>query len=168
MSFEPVVPALPIDAVEFLPEGDNKDTKQALQWAGVPGKQGEPGILTLDNQGITKFGAAVPNYNFVAGGPEGTEEPIEIGNVIDTSGNVITAAGSTFQIADDYEGVVTVNLANANLKDSDGNKILVDTNIQTVGDVFDSDGTENIFDKGTIAENAPATSTSSELEFFFM
>ena len=168
-SIIPDVPDLPVDESLYLPEGTTRQTSAQTVWIGVPGEAGEPGILNLDGVGTTEFGSGTQNYNFVAGsGPENIKEPIEIGNVVDpATGQTVNAAGSIFQIADDYEGPVTVNLSNAPFTGA-----TVDTGLNTIGDAQDievlPDGTNiNIFDAGTIAENAPTPISDEELQFSF-
>ena len=168
-SFIPDVPDLPDDVSLYLPEGTTRQTSVQTVWIGVPGVAGEPGILNLDGVGTTKIASATQNYNFVAGsGPDNVKEPIQIGNVVDpATGETVNAAGSVFQIADDYEGPVTVNLSDAPFTGA-----VVDTGINTIGDAQDivvlpNGSNSNIFDAGTVAENAPATSSEEELQFSF-
>ena len=167
-SFIPDVPDLPDDVSLYLPEGTTRQTSVQTVWIGVPGVAGEPGILNLDGVGTTEFASATQNYNFVAGsGPENVKEPIQIGSVEDPTGEKINAAGSVFQIADDYEGEVIVNLGEAPFTGA-----TVNTGVSTIGDAQDievlPDGSNtNIFDAGTIAENAPTSSSDEELQFSF-
>ena len=168
-SIIPDVPDLPVDESLYLPEGTTKQTSVQTVWIGVPGEPGEPGILNLDGIGTTEFGSATQNYNFVAGsGPDNVKEPIEIGNVVvPTTGETVNAAGSIFQVADDYEGPVTVNLGKAPFTGA-----IVNTDVNTIGDAQDievlPDGSNtNIFDAGTIAENAPTPISDEKFQFSF-
>ena len=75
-----------------------------------------------------------------------TPAPISIGVALDSEGNTLDSSGSSFQIADNYQGSVTVNLADAI---TDGAS--VDLSVASIGEGVPGDS-------GTIADNAPADS----------
>ncbi len=69
--------------------------------------------------------------------------PVTIGNALDANGDIINASGTSFQVADNYQGTVTVNLSDAI---TDGQSVNLD--LQTIGDGVPGDS-------GTIADNLP-------------
>lgn len=69
--------------------------------------------------------------------------PVTIGNAKDANGDIINASGTSFQVADNYQGTVTVNLSGAI---TDG--LSVDLDRQTIGNGVRGDS-------GSIADNLP-------------
>ena len=100
------------------------------------------GIIAPD-VGSIKIASGIEGADIVV---EGGGANIEIGNSTDSNGNPLDASGTTYQIEDDYEGRVVVNLEGA----ITGNK--VDTSTET-------------FSGNTIADAAPSNA-ADELDFY--
>jgi hypothetical protein len=82
--------------------------------------------------------SSVTGANVIFDGPG--QENLTIGNAVDADGNKLDASGSSFQVADDYEGNVLANLNGAIVS---GEKV---------------DGDTPALGGGTISDNAPSDS----------
>ena len=70
----------------------------------------------------------------IDGDSDGT---IEIGNAVDANGNILSASGTTFQVAEDYQGTVIANLDGAI---TDGTKVDLNTETTSGNSIADALG----------------------------
>ena len=68
---------------------------------------------------------------------------IEIGNAVDANGNTLSASGTTFQVAEDYQGTVIANLDGAI---TDGTKVDLNTETTSGNTIADALGVSRLSD----------------------
>ena len=71
----------------------------------------DPTVIIAPDSGLITVSSATEGADIIIEG--GGDAVIEIGNAVDAAGNVLGASGSTFQVDNDYEGTVIVNLDGA-------------------------------------------------------
>ena len=129
------------EAATPLPEGTTAVSATSGQSFIVTSGEGTAGLVL---EGPASLASSVEGANVEIDGP-GTQ-PVTIGTAVDADGNPISAAGTSYQVADDYEGSAVVNLNGAI---TGGTK--VDTSTEAIGG-------------GTIADNLPTD--NANLDFY--
>ena len=108
-----------------------------------------PAVIEAPEDGIIEVSSEVEGADVIIDGP-GTAA-VAIGTADNAEGNPLSGSGTSYQVADEYQGSVTVNLIGAITGGSD-----VDSSIAAVGG-------------GTIADNLPggdSDSTETNLDFY--
>ena len=76
-----------------------------------PNANNDPVTIVVPETGEINIASGTPGADYII---EGIGDAIiRVGNAIDADGNVLLAAGSTYQVDNDYEGTVIVNLDGA-------------------------------------------------------
>ena len=76
-----------------------------------PNANNDPVTVVVPETGEINIASGTPGADYII---EGIGDAIiRVGNAIDADGNVLLAAGSTYQVDNDYEGTVIVNLDGA-------------------------------------------------------
>jgi len=82
-----------------------------------PNANNVPVTIVVPESGEINIASGTPGADYII---EGIGDlVIRIGNAIDADGNVLLAAGSTYQVDNDYEGTVIVNLDGGNCESGD-------------------------------------------------
>ena len=143
-----VAPVAASDAISPLAGSVTSTTDGDKVAVTDPSTDGKTPVTIKTTSGTTKVSAGTAKSNVIVKADDSaaaknafaSSSRVEIGNAVDTDGNILDASGSTYQVDDNYLGDSIVNLTNAQ---TSGEKVDIST--------ITTDGS-------TIASNLPGAS----------